>query len=85
MTVPAVRGIDRQSQIAGRGGTRGVGDRERAGCRAVVSLTTRAVGGNGGLQFAVALGVDLLDDVAQGRIAAELREVDRARVPSCRV
>ena len=73
-------GID-QPENAGRGGTRGIGDRERvAGILAGRSRIGdhQALTGKGCLQFAVGLAVDLLDDVVRRRIAAELREVDRA-------
>ena len=74
-------GIDHQSQIAGRGGTRGIGNRERASGIVGRGLVGdhQALAGNGDLQFVVALGFDLLDEIANGRIAAEPREIDRAR------
>ena len=73
-------GID-QSQVAGGEGARGIGDRELvAGILAGHGRVGdhQVLAGERGLQLAAALAVDLLDDVVERRIAAELREVDRA-------
>ncbi len=82
VTVPALAAVDHQSQIAGRGGAGGIGHRERSGRIGLVG-EHQGLAGNGDLQVAAGLGfklaVDLLDDVAQGRIAAYSREVDGPR------
>ena len=89
VTVPALAGIDRQPQIAGRGGTGGIGDRERAGGiggrSRVGDHKAGAVGGDRGLQLAVALASIcwMTSPTVESPLSPERSMVPV--VPSCRV